>query len=155
MRDTTKMNVTNKVIYAILLGVLIILGSFFMQKITANAADKESVLAQINGVRTENGLKPLITDAEFDKNANTRAKEQVEGFSHTRPCGKMWYTVSPDVNRETMAHLTAKWHEEVLIDAWMQSKVHKENLLSSSSSRVGIGIYQVNESECYIVVLTD
>ena len=138
----------------ILLGMIVMLGSFFMQKNVAIAADKEVILKQINEARIENGLCPLIPDPEFGRCADIRAKEQREGLSHTRPDGKMWYSINPDVYGENLAQLTNNEQESWLIEAWMGSNVHRDNILSKGSRRVGIGILET-ENGCYVVMLTD
>lgn len=128
--------------------------AFFIPQ-TVMAAEQGEVLAQINTVREEEGLDDFILDPELCRLADIRAKEQAENFSHIRPDGSEWYTISPLVNRENIAHIEDKEQERYLLDAWMLSESHKENVLSEDSRIIGIGIYQKTENECYVVTLTD
>ena len=140
----------------LLLSIALMLGSFFMQKSVCMAVDKQQILSEINAVREENGLAPYTLNNSFCESAQVRAKEQEQNYSHTRPDGSEWYTVSPYVNRENIAHIESYSQEEYLIEAWMLSKSHKENVLSTDSTQIGIGIFETNNNgECYIVTLTD
>jgi len=137
-----------------LLGTLIVLGSFFIGSVTACGADKEEILRQINEVREERGLSPYELSEDFCRYADIRAGEQEKCFSHTRPDGRRWYTVSPSVYRENIAHIENSEQEKYLITAWMESDSHRANVLSKESRKIGIGIYET-DGEQYVVTLTD
>ena len=134
--------------------MLCIVMAFFIPQ-NVMAAEQGEILTQINTVREEEGLDDFILDPELCDLADIRAKEQAENFSHTRPDGSEWYTISPLANRENIAHIESKSQEENLLPAWMLSESHKANVLAEDSRVIGIGIYQKTENECYIVTLTD
>ena len=141
--------------YKLLSGMLVILGSFLLLQTPSQAATKEEVLSQINAERERNGLSAYVLSEDFCEYADIRAKEQEKLFSHQRPDGTDWYTVSPSVNRENIAHVETKEQESNLLLAWMLSDSHRENVLSDTSTKIGIGIYTTEAGEEYIVTLTD
>ena len=139
----------------VLLGIAMMLGSFLLPGTKVHAFDGNDVLLQINCIREQNGLAPYELSEDFCKCAEIRANEQAKSYSHIRPDGTKWYTVSPLVNRENIAHLTCEKQQQHIVDAWMQSESHKRNVLSPNSKNVGIGICETTDGECYIVMLTD
>ncbi|NMB18667.1 MAG: CAP domain-containing protein [Erysipelothrix sp.] len=56
-----------------------------------------------------------------------RVKEIVESFSHTRPSGSKWYTVSNLVYAEnlTVGYTSA----QQVVNAWLASSGHKANIM--------------------------
>lgn len=139
------------------LSIIMILGIFLLPKNVAMAAseDELKILESVNTVRSQYGLEPYALDEEFCKSAQVRAAEQIKCFSHVRPDGQEWYTVHKNVNSENIAHLHSDYQKSLVVEAWMQSKVHKMNVLSQASKNVGIGIIETENGEYYIVMLTD
>ena len=100
------------------------------------------VLDLVNAERAKNGLAPLTLDTELTSNANVRAKEIVEVFSHTRPNGESCFTaVTVDWmhigENIAMGYPTA----EAVMDGWMNSEGHRKNILSGDFTKIGIGVY--------------
>ena len=99
------------------------------------------VLALVNAERAKNGLSPLTLDTELTSNANIRAKEIVEQFSHMRPNGESWDTA-----------VTVKWSyigeniamgyptPEAVMNGWMNSDGHRKNILNGDFTKIGIGV---------------
>lgn len=99
------------------------------------------VLALVNAERAKNGLSPLTLDTELTSNANIRAKEIVEQFSHMRPNGESWDTA-----------VTVKWSyigeniamgyptPEAVMNGWMNSDGHRKNILNGDFTEIGIGV---------------
>lgn len=81
----------------------------------------------INNKRQENGLEELQWDDELYKIAKIRAEEASRKWSHTRPDGTPWYTVSDEIHGENLA----KGYDSAqdAVNAWMGSQGHKENIL--------------------------
>ena len=94
----------------------------------------------VNEVRIEYGLHPLEWDDRLYNTASVRAKEAVEVWSHTRPDGTRWTTLStPDIlNGENLARGYSK---DQVVDAWMNSQTHKENILRKEFVRGAISVY--------------
>ena len=103
-----------------------------------------STSGQINTIRVQNGVNELLWDENLEYVANVRAKEIVQEFSHTRPNGKPWYTVNSKIQGgENLAYGFETSHE--VIDAWMNSESHRDNILYADFTRTAIAIYVVDD----------
>ena len=82
-----------------------------------------------------------------------RAAECSKKFSHIRPNGKAWYTVSGATNAENLAHAVndAQQSPENVVLAWLLSPTHKANVMRRSCTSVGIAYYIGANGETYIV----
>jgi len=98
------------------------------------------VVRQVNAERSKYGLQPLRVDAQLTAAARIRADEIVRKFSHTRPDGSKWSTVSSHAFGENIArgHRTA----DRVMAAWLTSEGHRANILRKSFG--SIGVYAVN-----------
>lgn len=133
-----------------------LVGAFLLPQ-KASACDKQEILECVNAIRVENGLLPYEQSLEFSNLADIRAKEQALVYSHTRPDGSEWFTISPCINSENIARARndSQAEADAVIEAWMMSSCHKANVLSKDSKSAGIGIYKDNNGVSYIVMLTD
>ena len=130
----------------ILLGVLAL-------PITARASNEDEVLAQINAYRESAGLELVAMDEDLAEAAAVRAEECSEKFSHTRPNGQAWSTVSSLTNGENLAHARNynQQKPENVVYAWILSPKHCANVLKSTYSSVGIAYYYAEDGHTYIV----
>ena len=122
--------------------------------IAANAADSGAygVLDQINAYRASYGLSALTMDEDLTDVASVRAVECSQRFSHMRPNGSAWYTVSSLTNGENLAfaeNYNQQKPENVVL-AWMLSPGHSANVLRKSFSTAGIYYYESDNGEIYI-----
>ena len=94
------------------------------------------VVRQTNMERAARGLGALHVDAELERAAMVRAREIVESFSHTRPDGSDWSTVSSAASGENIA----KGHDSAdrVMAAWMSSDGHRDNILRAGYTRIGV-----------------
>ena len=103
----------------------------------------QSAYSEVNRVRQENGLSTLSTSAGLEQCAAVRAEEATRNWSHTRPDGSAWYTVNSNLMwGENLAYGYSDAGSAVT--AWMNSPSHRENLLSSEYSTIGIRVYVTN-----------
>ena len=100
------------------------------------------VVEQVNAERAKYGLSSLRVDAELTRAANVRAQEIVESFSHTRPDGSQWSTVSNSAYGENIAK-GQKTVDRVMA-SWMSSEGHRANILRESYGSIGVSAYVVN-----------
>lgn len=100
------------------------------------------VVEQVNAERAKYGLSSLRVDAELTRAANVRAQEIVESFSHTRPDGSQWSTVSDSAYGENIAK-GQKTVDRVMA-SWMSSEGHRANILRESYGSIGVSAYVVN-----------
>ena len=100
--------------------------------------DKEAkeVLQMLNDLRAENGLPPLEWDAEMEDAAKIRAAECDLKWSHTRPDGSAWHTVSDLVRGENLAK--GYFTPESAFAGWKSSSGHLKNMLRPNYTKVYI-----------------
>lgn len=107
-----------------------------------------------NAERAKAGVKTLIYSKELENCAYIRSSEIVTCWSHTRPNGQPWYTVTPEI---MFGENLAKGYKtpEDTVNAWMNSPGHRANILNNSFTYVGIdvykhgGYYYVAQEFCY------
>lgn len=102
----------------------------------------DEVVRQVNEERAKNGLSPLRTDAELTRAACVRAGEIVELFSHSRPDGSSWSTVSAAARGENIAK--GQSSADRVMAAWMSSEGHRANILRESFGSIGVCALRVN-----------
>lgn len=108
----------------------------------------KSILALLNEMRAANGLSALKYSADLQAAADTRAMESVQNFSHLRPNGsgcETAVTVDYMVTGENLIQVTSEFATAaIMMDTWMNSPTHRNNILLSSFTDVAVGIYVVN-----------
>jgi uncharacterized protein YkwD len=110
-------------------------------------AEEEGVLRLLNEVRAENGMGPVEMDPIGVKAARLHSQDMCEKgyFDHTNMEGQQPWDRLRDAGAdfgtagENIA-MGASSPEEVH-DMWMNSSGHRENMLTPSWSRVGIGMF--------------
>lgn len=100
------------------------------------------VIGDVNAERMRYGLQPLRVDPELTAAARIRAGEIARKFSHTRPDGSKWSTVSPAAKGENIA----RGHHSAyrVMAAWMSSPGHRANILRQSFGSIGVCAIEVN-----------
>ena len=83
-----------KSLYLLLTGFIFCLGIMLVDCKTMAATDEETVLTFVNEERVSNGLEPLSIDSDLQRAAQVRANEASVSYSHQRPDGSEYYTVS-------------------------------------------------------------
>lgn len=117
---------------------------------------RQEVLRLVNIEREKAGRQPLNPDENLNQAAQMRAKEIVSAFSHTRPDGRDCFTAMKEagVSYRAAGENIAKGQRtpEQVVDGWMKSDGHRENLLSADFGRLGVG-YHVENGRTYWVQL--
>ena len=116
-------------------------------KPTTNSGASQSglaseVIAQVNAERAKYGLSVLRTDSELTRAACVRAQEIVRQFSHTRPDGTSWSTVSASAHGENIAE--GYGSASAVMTGWMNSQGHRENILQARFGSIGVCAYSYN-----------
>jgi len=107
------------------------------------------VFKLVNEARTDAGLNALTGLDALKPLADLRAAEASVQFSHKRPDGRSCGTVFADGGLyysyagENLAYGFAE--PEALVKAWLNSKSHRDNLLSSNFLSAELGYY-INEN---------
>ena len=109
---------------------------------TSTAAFAQRVIELVNEERAQYGLSPLSADSALMNSAGIRAKELVTLFSHTRPDGSSYRTLMPS-GLMTWGENVAMGQRspESVMESWMNSQGHRENILSDDFSLIGVGCY--------------
>lgn len=102
----------------------------------------QAIVQETNHDRAAYGLPGLRTDPALMQAARVRAMEISRKFSHTRPDGSSWRTVSGVAAGENIArgHKTP----DKTMAAWMSSSGHRANILRKSYGSIGVACVKVN-----------
>lgn len=104
------------------------------------------LLNETNNRRVENGLSPLALNEKLSKAAEDKAHHMFEYnyWAHTAPGGYTpWVFILGENYEYTVAgeNLAKNFDNSTgVVDAWMRSPSHKENLLKSDYSDIGFAI---------------
>lgn len=112
--------------------------------VTYNVIDLHSV---INRERIERGVSPLTINDDLMEAAQSKAADMNQNnyFSHISPVdGKSWSVFIKETGytyKEAGENLANGYDTvEEMVDAWLNSPSHRENLLNENVSETGFGI---------------
>lgn len=116
------------------------------------------VVELVNAERAKYNLAPLTLDTSLANAADTRAKEIVQSFSHTRPNGESFSTVLKEhgVSYRGSGENIA-WGQktpEIVVNTWMNSESHRANILNSRFTKIGVGYYVNNNTPYWVQLFT-
>lgn len=103
------------------------------------------VINLTNAERAKHGLKPLAADVELSKAARYKSAEMRDKnyFSHTSPTygGPSSMMRSFGINCKSTAENIAAGQRtaEEVVQSWMNSPKHRENILGASYTHIGFG----------------
>lgn len=125
-----------------------------------NSSDaQQEVLRLVNVQREKAGKQPLTLDAKLSQAAGVRAAEIVQLFSHTRPDGTSCFTAMKEAGVSYMAageNIAAGQRTPAeVMESWMNSQGHRENILSDSFGRLGVGYTVVNGRAYWVQMFAD
>lgn len=122
------------------------------QEITTSADDadamKQDIVDRTNALRKGNGVAALCVDDKLMQAAQVRADEMAAHtvYSHTRPNGEKFNTVTDCLYMAENIHRIADWtlSEQTLAEQavadWNASTTHHKNMLNPKLSEIGIGL---------------
>ena len=120
-------------------------GLALIQKINITGTDSYTeayrVLELVNEERSKQGLAPLQMDQTLMDCAMQRAAEISVLFSHTRPDGACIFEMDPKIYAENVA--AGQSSAEQVMDSWMNSTGHRENILTAEFQSIGIGCFRI------------
>jgi len=114
---------------------------------------EKQVVKIVNAERAKLKLEPLLIDESLMKSCDIRAKETAVKFSHDRPDGKSFTTaieISYSAVGENIAY--GQNSAEDVMKSWMNSEGHRNNILSTRFTHIGVGCYE-NNNRLYWVQL--
>lgn len=117
---------------------------------------EEEIIKEVNAFRQKNGLSTLNRDPHLTQLAIIKSKDMVEKnyFSHNSPTYSMSWELAGTFNYEfvTMGENLAKNYTKAkdVVNAWVASKDHLANLMSTNYSYIGVGIRKDSKGNYYI-----
>lgn len=111
---------------------------------------RHEVLTLVNKIRIKNNLEQLSWGYTCEEAANTRAKETMTLYAHTRPNGTSWATVceapsSGGVSGENLAIGNAAVSPASVVALWMGSEAHRANILNPNYEKLAVGfVFDLN-----------
>ena len=106
--------------------------------VTRNYDYAFAVLDLVNQERAKAGLNPVKMNKTLMDAAMLRAAETAMLWSHMRPTGERFYTVSSLAYAENIAY--GQSSPESVMYAWMNSTGHRAAILTSNYKSIGIGV---------------
>jgi len=113
--------------------------------------DPKKIIEFTNEARTKNNLPPLKENQLLNQSAYLKAKEMLElqYFAHESPSGKKLENWLSEVG---YSYLIAGENlamgnfpsEKILVDAWLQSPGHRENILNPRFDEIGVAVLKGN-----------
>lgn len=104
------------------------------------------VVDLVNAERAEEGCDPLRTDARLQRAAAAHSADMARSghFSHTSPDGRSpWERVQAQGYSQPSGENIARGYDSPheVVDAWMDSEGHRENIVNCKSQATGVGVY--------------
>ena len=120
---------------------------------TRNYDYAKQVVSLVNTQRASAGLSAVTIDKDLTEAAMHRAAECAIVFDHTRPNGTSCFTISNKANRENIA----AWQTtpSYVMNSWMKSPGHKENILASGNKSIGVGCVTVNGAYYWVQLFSN
>lgn len=105
---------------------------------------KKEVLSLVNNIRANNNLTSLGWGSTCEDAADTRAREIMSFYSHTRPDGTSWATACPvpasgGKSGENLAMGNAAVSPVTVVMLWMGSESHRENIMNADFTKMAVG----------------
>lgn len=102
----------------------------------------KEVVKKVNAERSAKGISPCEIDKELTDNAMQRAAEISLSFSHTRPNGESCFSINNIIFGENIAQFQTT--PTAVMNSWMNSNGHKENILNPEWKSFGVGCFCKN-----------
>lgn len=119
---------------------------------------EQAIFQRVNKERAANGLAPLAYNGTMEYYARYKSKYMGDNgyFDHNDLNGELITAkmkrdgVSYSAWGENIAYIQGSFDNEALatkfMDNWMNSSGHRENILSSNFSSIGIGVYKIGNT---------
>jgi len=115
----------------------------------------EDVASIVNEERVAEGKQKLEVSSVLTEAAMERAEELEEKYSHTRPDGSTYLELIKEKGMRPSAageNIAAGYTSpENVMDGWMDSKGHRQNILNGDYTKIGVGVYEGSDGMIYWV----
>lgn len=98
-----------------------------------------------NSARAEEGKSPLVRNSVLDEAARLKAEDMAENgyFAHWSPTGVSpwhWFETAGYSYAHAGENLAVHFTDSsVVVDAWLKSPTHRENIMNAKYTEIGIG----------------
>lgn len=112
---------------------------------TSVSSYESEVIRLVNEIRKQNGLKELQTDWQLSRVARYKSQDMKNNnyFSHTSPTYGSPFDMmkSFGISYKAAGENIAKGQKtpQAVVNAWMNSAGHRENILKASYTHIGVG----------------
>ena len=111
---------------------------------------KQDIVDRTNAIRTDQGIQALIVNDKLMQAAQVRADEMAASgvYSHTRPDGRKYTTVTDCKYIGENIHLIGEWQirnsslSSFAVEAWKNSAAHLKNMVNTRYCEIGVGVAQ-------------
>jgi uncharacterized protein YkwD len=123
-------------------------------KAAIHRSSEESMIADMNRERASHGLAPLRMNVQLALAAGDRANDMIAKhyFSHVAPDGRLpWYWIEKrgyDYT-EVGENLAVGYRGATVVNGWMHSPEHRENVLKPEFTEVGIAILAQSPAKAF------
>ena len=106
---------------------------------------ENEVIRLVNEIRVENGLNKLKTDWQLSRVARYKSQDMKDNkyFSHTSPIYGSPFEMIRNfgISFRSAGENIAKGYltPQAVVNGWMNSSGHRENILNSSYTKIGVG----------------
>lgn len=118
---------------------------------------EDSIPSLINRYRIDHGLPELAGNNLLDQAAQIRAEEILDCRSHDRPDGQPFYSVFSQIGfdaqsgAENFIIASAGYYStEAIVQAWLDSPVHRANILDAHFTCSGISRIRSGDQEIFV-----
>ena len=114
----------------------------------ASSVTVEELIALTNQERLENGLSELTINPKLNQAATLKAADMIQEnyWAHTSPEGKTPWSFFKNVDYQYLyagENLARDFLDsEAVVNAWMDSPTHRDNILSSRYQEIGLVVIQ-------------
>ena len=124
----------------------------------SEAKQELQLVREINNLRAESGLNPLILDKELNTVASVRSQECSQKWSHTRPNGKQGVdAISGNVwkgeNLSMMEGSADEYTTAEMFQMLCDSPTHYDNMVFEEFTRIGISSYEASDGCVYVAFM--
>jgi|GEM_PF-4257524 len=120
--------------------------TFHLSDVFTSVISGEKIVELTNHARVADKAKPLIVSSTLQKAAQAKANDMLKNqyFSHTTPKGETpWNFMNSQKYYFLYAgeNLAMQYDSaEHVVESWMQSAAHRDNLLSKRFTEIGVGM---------------
>lgn len=144
---------------AIMAIFLLIVGCKSVEASELTSAKQElQLVREINNLRAENGLEPLVLDKELNDVASVRSAEASQKWSHTRPNGTQGVNAIKGncwkgENLSMMEGSADEYTTAEMFQMLCASETHYDNMVFSEFTRIGISSYEAADGCVYVAYM--